>query len=106
MARFMPCFDAQTALILVDIQNDFADPAGALAVSGGDAVVRAANELIEAAQAGGSTIVYTRDWHPERTAHFVTDGGPLAGALRRRLVGRAAARRPVRGCGAGRAERC
>ena len=76
MARFMPRFDAHTALILVDIQNDFADPTGVLAVSGADAVVRAANELIAAAQAGGSTIVYTQDWHPERTAHFVTDGGP------------------------------
>ena len=76
MARFMPRFDAHTALILVDIQNDFADPTGAMAVSGADAVVRAANELIEAAQADGSTIVYTQDWHPERTAHFVTDGGP------------------------------
>lgn len=72
----MTRFDARTALIVVDIQNDFADPAGALAVPGAEQVIAAANELIEAAQAAGAFVVYTQDWHPERTPHFVTDGGP------------------------------
>ena len=65
-----------TALIVVDIQNDFADPDGSLSVPGaGDAVV-AANREIAAAHEGGALIVATQDWHPERTPHFVTDGGP------------------------------
>ena len=72
----MTRFDARTALIVVDIQNDFADPAGALAVPGAERVIAAANELIGAAQAAGAFVVYTQDWHPERTPHFVTDGGP------------------------------
>ncbi len=71
----MTRFDARSALIVVDLQNDFADPRGSLAVGGADRVVAAVNELIAAAEAAGAPIVYTQDWHPERTPHFVTDGG-------------------------------
>ena len=71
----MTRFDARSALIVVDLQNDFADPRGSLAVSGADRVVAAVNELIAAAEAAGGPIVYTQDWHPERTPHFVSDGG-------------------------------
>ena len=71
----MTRFDARSALIVVDLQNDFADPRGSLAVGGADRVIAAVNELIAAAEAAGAPIVYTQDWHPERTPHFVTDGG-------------------------------
>ena len=71
----MTRFDARSALIVVDLQNDFADPRGSLAVRGADRVIAAVNELIAAAEAAGAPIVYTQDWHPERTPHFVTDGG-------------------------------
>ncbi len=71
----MTRFDARSALIVVDLQNDFADPRGSLAVSGADRVIAAVNELIAAAEAAGAPIFYTQDWHPERTPHFVTDGG-------------------------------
>ena len=71
----MTRFDARSALIVVDLQNDFADPRGALAVRGADRVIAAVNELIAAAEATGAPIFYTQDWHPERTPHFVTDGG-------------------------------
>ena len=71
----MTRFDARSALIVVDLQNDFADPGGALAVRGADRVVAAVNELIAAAEGAGAPIFYTQDWHPERTRHFVTDGG-------------------------------
>lgn len=68
-------YDSRTALVVVDVQNDFADPAGSLFVAGGDQVVTAVNTEIEAARAGDATIVYTQDWHPPETPHFVTDGG-------------------------------
>lgn len=68
-------YDAQTALVVVDLQNDFADPTGSLAVAGGEDVVAAANEAIEHAQAAGALIVATQDWHPESTPHFAKDGG-------------------------------
>ena len=71
----MTRFDARSALIVVDLQNDFADPGGSLAVRGADRVVAAVNELIAAAEAAGAPIFYTQDWHPERTPHFVSDGG-------------------------------
>ena len=41
-----------SALIVVDVQNDFADPAGALYVPGGDDVVAAVNDEIAAAMSG------------------------------------------------------
>ncbi|MEN8112873.1 MAG: isochorismatase family protein [Actinomycetota bacterium] len=63
------------ALIVVDVQNDFADPDGSLYVSGGGDTVPFINDQIETAKAAGATVVYTRDWHPEATPHFAKDGG-------------------------------
>jgi nicotinamidase/pyrazinamidase len=68
-------YDAATALIVVDMQNDFADPAGTLSVAGGEAVVPIVNAEIAEAKAQGALVVYTADWHPEHTPHFVTEGG-------------------------------
>jgi nicotinamidase/pyrazinamidase len=68
-------YDAHTALLVVDVQNDFADPAGSLYVQGGEGVIGGVNVEVTAAQNAGATIVYTQDWHPERTPHFDTDGG-------------------------------
>ena len=71
----MPSFDSQTALIVVDIQNDFAHPDGSLFVSGADRVIANANRAIDDATAAGALVVYTQDWHPEHTPHFEKDGG-------------------------------
>jgi nicotinamidase/pyrazinamidase len=71
----MAQYDPQTALIVVDVQNDFADPAGSLYVAGGEEVVPVVNREIERARQAGATIVYTADWHPESTPHFEKDGG-------------------------------
>jgi nicotinamidase/pyrazinamidase len=68
-------FDAVTALVVVDVQNDFADPEGSLFVEGGPEVVGRVNDLIEMASEAGSLVVYTADWHPESTPHFEKDGG-------------------------------
>ncbi|CAN5629769.1 bifunctional nicotinamidase/pyrazinamidase [soil metagenome] len=71
----MVTYDARTALVVVDMQNDFADPSGSLYVGGGDAIVASVNREIDRARAAGATVVYTQDWHPEVTAHFSKDGG-------------------------------
>ena len=71
----MSRYDEQTALIVVDVQNDFADPSGSLSVRGGTDVVAAANTEIAAARAAGAFVVYTQDWHPPDTPHFEKDGG-------------------------------
>jgi nicotinamidase/pyrazinamidase len=68
-------YDDQTALIVVDVQNDFADPVGSLYVRGGEHIVPLINAEIGRAQAAGGRVVYTRDWHPDSTPHFAKDGG-------------------------------
>ena len=68
-------YDPRTALIVVDLQNDFADPRGALYVRGGEEVVPVANAEIQKAREAGGLVVYTQDWHPPSTPHFAKDGG-------------------------------
>jgi nicotinamidase/pyrazinamidase len=65
----------ETALVVVDVQNDFADPTGGLYVRGGEDVVALVNAEVAAAHEAGATVVYTQDWHPESTPHFEKDGG-------------------------------
>ena len=62
------------ALIVVDVQNDFC-PGGALAVAQGDQVVAPLNKLIEEFLERGEPVFKSRDWHPEKTAHFTAYGG-------------------------------
>ncbi|MGH9054116.1 MAG: isochorismatase family protein [Acidimicrobiia bacterium] len=64
-----------TALIVVDVQNDFADPEGSLYVPGGEEVVPVINQEVRKAKQAGSPVIYTQDWHPESTPHFEKDGG-------------------------------
>jgi nicotinamidase/pyrazinamidase len=71
----MPRYDPQTALIVVDVQNDFADPKGSLFVQGGADVAEASNVAAREAAAAGALVIYTQDWHPEHTPHFAKDGG-------------------------------
>jgi nicotinamidase/pyrazinamidase len=71
----MEPFDPRTALIVVDVQNDFADPAGSLHVPGGEDVVAPIDTLVTAALEASALVVYTQDWHPPVTPHFAKDGG-------------------------------
>jgi nicotinamidase/pyrazinamidase len=71
----MQRYDPRSALVVVDLQNDFADPAGSLAVHGGANLVPIINGEIEMARAAEATVVFTQDWHPESTPHFAKDGG-------------------------------
>ena len=71
MLRYRP----GVALLVVDVQNDFADPKGSLAVKGAAAIVPAINGQVALARSNGSMVVYSQDWHPSRTPHFARDGG-------------------------------
>ena len=71
----MPDYDLSTALLIVDVQNDFADPKGSLYVKGGEETLDRANDEIQQASEAGALIVYTQDWHPPSTPHFKKDGG-------------------------------
>lgn len=68
-------YTSETALVVVDVQNDFADPAGSLSVPGGAAVIPILNAEIAAAVEAGVLVVHTQDWHPPTTPHFAKDGG-------------------------------
>jgi nicotinamidase/pyrazinamidase len=68
-------FNPTSALVVVDVQNDFADPEGSLSVAGADAVVQATNAAVAEAVAAGAMVVATQDWHPSSTPHFAKDGG-------------------------------
>jgi nicotinamidase/pyrazinamidase len=60
------------ALVIVDYQNDFTPPDGALAVRGGDAIAGYLNEL---ARSGDyDLVVATRDWHPPDHGSFAPSG--------------------------------
>jgi nicotinamidase/pyrazinamidase len=71
----MEDYDGHTALVVVDVQNDFADPGGGLPVPGGHEVVPVVNAEVERARRSGALVVYTQDWHPPSTPHFQTEGG-------------------------------
>lgn len=71
----MPGYDERAALLVVDVQNDFADPAGALYVTGGEEIVPLVNGHVADAGVNGALVAYTQDWHPEHTPHFQQDGG-------------------------------
>ncbi len=68
-------YDSRTALLVVDMQNDFADPAGTLSVRHGHRILPFVNEQVGAALAAGARVLYTQDWHPPSTPHFAKDGG-------------------------------
>ena len=68
-------YDDRTALVVVDVQNDFADPAGNLSVRGGEAIIPEVNDAVRNASEVGALVIATQDWHPESTPHFAKDGG-------------------------------
>ncbi|GBD84764.1 peroxyureidoacrylate/ureidoacrylate amidohydrolase RutB [bacterium BMS3Abin02] len=68
-------YDPETALIVVDVQNDFADASGSLSVPDGVSIIPVVNTEIAKARDAGAIVVYTRDWHPASTPHFAKDGG-------------------------------
>ena len=63
-----------SALLIVDVQNDFC-PGGALAVAGGDRVVGPLARLAGHFAAEGRPVFATRDWHPSDSRHFAVHGG-------------------------------
>ncbi|UWP98677.1 bifunctional nicotinamidase/pyrazinamidase [Aliiroseovarius crassostreae] len=58
---------ADTALLVIDLQNDFC-PGGALAVTGGDEIVAPINALLEEFPVR----VFTQDWHPAGHSSFAS----------------------------------
>jgi nicotinamidase/pyrazinamidase len=66
--------DRATALVVVDVRNDFADPRGSLYVSVAEEIIEPIDVLIAAARASGATVVYTQERHPAVTPHSPRTG--------------------------------
>jgi nicotinamidase/pyrazinamidase len=72
----------QSALLMIDVQNDFCPaytalsgekrPPGALAVTEGDAVIDPLNRLAERFTAAGGKVIATADWHPQDHVSFAS----------------------------------
>ncbi len=60
--------NSETALLIVDLQNDFC-PGGALAVPEGDEIVPAVNRRIRE----HSLVAATKDWHPKNHVSFASN---------------------------------
>ena len=58
---------SDTALIVIDVQNDFC-PGGALAVTDGDHIIPLINSMIE----NFDHVILTQDWHPEGHSSFAS----------------------------------
>jgi nicotinamidase/pyrazinamidase len=63
----------KSALIAIDVQNDFC-PGGALAVVDGDKVIAPLNEAARRFAAAGALVIATQDWHPAGHCSFASSG--------------------------------
>lgn len=69
ISAFIP--PEHSALIIVDVQNDFC-PGGSLAVPNGDEVVEPLNAYVQQFLVAGRPIFFSRDWHRPDAEHFKT----------------------------------
>src|SRR5438046_3379201 len=56
---------ARTALVVVDMQNDFVREGGSLRVPDAEATIPAIRALLELARASGMRVVFSQDTHRE-----------------------------------------
>ncbi|MEI6271597.1 MAG: isochorismatase family protein [Chloroflexota bacterium] len=63
------------ALVIVDMQRDFAHLGGSLFIPRAPEIVPTLIALIEEARREGAPIAWSQDWHPSQTPHFNAYGG-------------------------------
>lgn len=61
---------SKTALIIVDMQNDFVNPKGKLYVPNSEKIIKPLKNLLMRSRTAGATIVYTKDTHSEDDVEF------------------------------------
>ncbi|TPX71797.1 hypothetical protein SpCBS45565_g00950 [Spizellomyces sp. 'palustris'] len=69
----LPSKTEKIALIVVDVQNDFLPPSGALPVPEGREIVQVVERLVERCK--WDVVVATQDWHPPNHASFASRWG-------------------------------
>ena len=65
-----------SALIVVDVQNDFCAEDAALPVPGCRNIIGNLNKYVDMFERAGRIIVASRDWHPPNHISFKSMGGP------------------------------
>lgn len=60
----------RTAILVVDMQNDFVHENGALRVPTAAATVEPIRSLLERARKAGALVIYTQDWHTSDDPEF------------------------------------
>lgn len=68
----------KSALLLVDLQNDFCN-GGALAVKDSEHVITTANNAITACRKNNIVIIASQDWHPATHLSFAANSGTQIG---------------------------
>jgi len=61
---------SKTALIIVDMQNDFVRREGKLYVPGAEETIAPIKRLIQKARDAGALVIYTQDWHMKDDPEF------------------------------------
>lgn len=70
----------RSAVLVVDMQNDFVDERGALRVPSAQATVAPIHALVARARKSGAPVIYTQDWHAPDSPEFrLWPGHCLAG---------------------------
>jgi nicotinamidase len=65
----------KTALLIIDLQNDFLPPDGSLAVANGRDIINPIINLMTSSEYHWDTIVATKDWHPSDHISFAVTHG-------------------------------
>ncbi len=60
----------ETALLVIDVQNDFANPSGKLYAKGAERIIEPIKGLVDKARRAGALIIYTQDWHIKGDPEF------------------------------------
>jgi nicotinamidase-related amidase len=61
---------AEYALLIIDVQNDFANPSGRLYARGAERVIPPIKHILSSARNAGVIVIYTQDWHVRDDPEF------------------------------------
>ena len=70
-ANFQHLEQPRSALLIIDVQNDFCPPSGSLAVSGGEDIIPGINELRK--RLSFHVVAHSKDYHPPNHCSFVSN---------------------------------
>jgi nicotinamidase-related amidase len=77
-----------SALLIVDMQNDFVDPRGKLFVPSAPDTVPKVKSLVDRARSSGVQIIYTQDWHlPDDPEFKIWGEHAVAGTWGSEIIG-------------------